>query len=211
MEEAKIRDLLERYWKAETTLEEERLLAEYFRRGEVARDLEAMRGVFEWREEEAGVKVGADFDSRMLRRIGEMEVSAGQGSQGDRPGLAGRVNVDRPGGMDGQGGKVVGMSAFRFAAAAAIILCLGIGLLIPVMAPRTGGPVAGTAVNNSTVENNGRVGNDAIRDTYTDPNQALAAVRKALLVASARINEGRRITQKNITRLHDSWQAATGD
>jgi hypothetical protein len=49
------------------------------------------------------------------------------------------------------------------------------------------------------------------KDTYTDPNQALVVVRRALLVASVRINEGKHITQKNISRLHDTWQAATGD
>jgi hypothetical protein len=49
------------------------------------------------------------------------------------------------------------------------------------------------------------------KDTFTDPNQALVAVRRALLLASVRLNEGEHITQKNITRLHDSWQAATGD
>ncbi len=163
MEEAKIRDLLERYWRAETSVEEERALAAFFRQPHIPADLEAVRSLFEWREEEAEVKPGADFDRRMLEQIA---------------------------GMEGEGGKVVPAFSIRFAAAAAIILCLGVGLLIPAISP---GP--------RIIE----------KDTYTDPNQALVAVRRALLVASVRLNEGKHITQKNITRLHDSWQAATGD
>jgi hypothetical protein len=174
MEQAKIRALLEKYWQAETSVEEERVLAEYFRQPEIPADLEPVRGVFAWREEEAELKPGADFDSRMLRRIGEME-SSDEGARDEAV----------------RGGRVVPGFSIRFAAAAAIILCLGIGLLIPMISPGPGGK--------------------GQKDTYTDPNQALAAVRQALLVASLRINEGKHITQKNMTRLHDSWQAATGD
>ncbi len=168
MEQVKIRALLEKYWQAETSVEEERVLAEFFRQPEIPDDLERVRGLFEWREEEAELRPGADFDSRMLRRITELEV----------PDWRARTGVVR--------GFYI-----RFAAAAAIILCLGIGLLIPMISPGPGGKEQ--------------------KDTYTDPNQALAAVRRALVVASVRLNEGNHITQRNITRLHDSWQAATGD
>ncbi|HLX67029.1 MAG TPA: hypothetical protein VKR41_08525 [Puia sp.] len=186
MEQAKIRALLEKYWQAETSVEEEKVLAEYFRQSEIPADLEPVRGVFAWREEEAELRPGADFDSRMLRRIGEME-----GGGKVIPGVGG-----------GRKGKVVPGFAVRFAAAAAVILCLGIGLLIPMVSP---GPREGAS---PAVAENRRI---ITRDTYTDPNQALAAVRQASLVASLRINEGKHITQKNMTRLHDSWQAATGD
>lgn len=184
MEQEKIKELLEKYWAAETTLEEERILAEYFRQTEVPAGLEAMQGVFAWRDDEAGVKVGADFDRRLLRRIGEME----------RGGVESRVER-----MEGAGSKGIRLM-FRFAAAAAIILCLGIGLLVPVMSP---GPRQSSVVAKKTAT--------TITDTYSDPQQALAAVRQALLVASVRINEGKHITQKNITRFHNSWQAVTGD
>jgi hypothetical protein len=176
MEQVKIRALLEKYWQAETSVEEERVLAEFFRQPEIPDDLERVRGLFEWREEEAELRPGADFDSRMLRRITEME----------------------------GGGKVVPGFSVRFAAAAAVILCLGIGLLIPAVSP---GPGAGVAVSRAAAEKIRIIE----KDTYTDPNQALAAVRRVLLVASVRLNEGKHITQRNITRLHDSWQAATGD
>jgi len=51
----------------------------------------------------------------------------------------------------------------------------------------------------------------AIKDTYDDPEKALAAVRHALLIASTHMNEGKNITQKNMYRLNNSWQAATGN
>jgi len=183
MEQAEIKALLEKYWQAETTLEEERLLVEYFRQPGIPAGLETVRELFAWREQEAELRPGADFDRRMLERITEMEQEDGRGEPEVR-------------------GRVVGRFSVRFAAAAAIILCLGIGLLIPTISPA---PEVGVS----------RAPSKKIRiiekDTYTDPNQALAAVRQALLVASVRINEGKHITQKNITRLHDSWQAATGD
>src|SRR5579863_1016734 len=173
MEQVKIRALLEKYWQAETSVEEERVLAQFCRQPEIPADLERVRGLFKWREEEAALRPGADFDSRMLRRITEME---------------------------GGGGVVPGF-AIRFAAAAAIILCLGIGLLVPLISPGPGSVATAPYEKMRIIE----------KDTYTDPNQALAAVRRALLVASVRLNEGKHITLRNITRLHDSWQAATGD
>jgi hypothetical protein len=203
MEQAKIRALLEKYWQAETSVEEERALAEYFRQPEIPADLEPVRGVFAWREEEAELRPGADFDSRMLRRIGDMEGS-GEGERDE----AVRGGEVVSGGEIVRRGKVVSGFAVRFAAAAAVILCLGIGLLIPMVSPgprEGGGSREGAA---PAAAENMRI---ATKDTYTDPNQAFAAVRQALLVASVRINEGKHITQKNMTRLHDSWQAATGD
>jgi len=169
MEQAEIKILLEKYWEAETTLEEERQLAEYFRQPAVAPEWEPIRDVFAWREDEAAVRPGPDFDRQMMRRIGEME----------------------------QAPKIQRISV-RFAAAAAILLCLGISLLIPSISPvpRESAPT---------------IARTAVTDTYTDPQQALAAVRRALLVASSRMNEGKSITQKNITRLHDTWQTAIRD
>ncbi|HTR31087.1 MAG TPA: hypothetical protein VMH27_17570 [Puia sp.] len=166
MEQEEIKTLLEKYWAAETTLEEECRLAAYFRQPEIAPEWEPIREIFAWREEEAEVVPGPDFNRRMLRRISDMEEA-----------------------------PKISRFSIRFAAAAAIILCLGISLLIPSISPQPRQPVARTAV----------------ADTYTDPQQALAAVRKVLLVASSRMNEGKNITQKNMTRLHDTWQTAIRD
>lgn len=172
MEEAVMKVLLQKYWEAEATVEEERQLAEYCRQPGIGPEWETVRALFEWREDEAEVRPGADFDERMLRRIKEME---------------------------GGGARRIRLTV-QFAAAASLILCLGIGLLIPATSPKKDDagrqyPAASAAV---------------IKDTYTDPQQALAAVRHALLVASVHMNEGKQITQKNIDRLHNTWQVATG-
>ncbi|HUB59795.1 MAG TPA: hypothetical protein VL978_03775 [Puia sp.] len=216
MEQAEIRVLLEKYWRAETTVGEERELAEFFRQAEIPADLEPVRGVFVWRDEEAEVRPGADFDRRVLERIRAMEDEGTSGARVARDGVVRGFSI-------------------RFAAAAAVILCLGIGLLIPAISPGPGG--AGLGGPGSVGRGSGApvsvgpglgepgsggpgiggpssepmVAGMTITDTYTDPNKALAAVRKALLVASVRMNTGTHITQKNITRLRESWRAATGD
>jgi hypothetical protein len=121
----------------------------------------------------------------MLRRIEEMDAA---GRLGDRR------------------GKLVSGFPIRFAAAASVILCLGIGLLIPATSPKPDQAAAATP----TATTQAAADTAAIRDTYTDPQLALAAVKNALLVASVRMNQGENITQKNIDRLHDTWQVATG-
>lgn len=173
MESGEIKALLDRYWQAETTLEEEALLAMYFRQPEVDADLEPVRELFAWKEEEGRIGPGADFDRRLLERIG------------------------RP---------VLRRGWFQAAAAAAVILGVAISLLIAVTAPG-GGTRDGKAGSASLA----RQSPVAIKDTYTDPRQAMAAVQRALLLASVRMNEGEHITQKGINRLHKSWEVATRD
>jgi hypothetical protein len=196
MEQDEIKILLEKYWQAETTLEEEQRLADYFRKAETGPDLEVMRALFGWREEEAQLKPGEDFDNRMLRRI-SAEGSAAPGVIELGKAVSGEVEPGNAG-----SGKLI--FSFRFAAAAAIILCIGISFLVVVTSPPAGSPPVVATVTPPRADT-------TIKDTYSDPRLALAAVRRALLTASVRINEGQRITQKNITRLHNSWQAATGD
>ena len=77
MEQAEIKALLDKYWQAETSLEEERQLADYFRRPEIDPALEPLRSLFDWRAEEAELKPGEDFDHRILERIGQHEASIG--------------------------------------------------------------------------------------------------------------------------------------
>ena len=134
--------------------------------------------LFNWREEEAQLRPGEDFDSRVLQRIS----AAGHGGAGER----------------------TPVFSIRFAAAAAVILCISISFLVVVTAPSRVAPPVVAIVRQPRAD-------ATIKDTYTDPQQALAAVRRALVMASVRINEGEQITQKNITRLHNSWQAATGN
>jgi hypothetical protein len=187
MEQVEIKALLDKYWQAETSLEEERQLADYFRRPEIDPALEPLRSLFEWRAEEAELTPGEDFDRRMLERITRHAPSIGQ-----PPVQATPVRHLRS-------------PSIGYAAAAAIILCICISFFLRVSSP---GPDRSVVTATSTLPH---AAIHEIKDTYDDPQQALAAVRHALLIASNGISKGRHITQKNINRFHNSWQAATGD
>jgi hypothetical protein len=180
MEQAEIKALLDKYWQAETSLEEERQLADYFRRPEIDPALEPLRSLFDWRAEEAELRPGEDFDRRMLERIGQAPVSAIPA-------------------------RLLRLPSIGYAAAAAVILCICISFFLRLSSP---GPGSSIAISTSTLP---PAAIHEIKDTYDDPQKALAAVRHALLIASNGISKGRHITQKNINRFHNSWQAATGD
>lgn len=158
--------LLEKYWLAETTLEEEKALAEYFGGGEVATEHLPYRPFFDYIDEERQVSPGEDFEKRILERVG-------------------------------LGPATVRKIRFGYAAAAAMLLCVCSLFLVVRLSRDQVDEMPRAAV--------------AVKDTYDDPEKALAAVRRALLVASAHMNEGKNITQKNMYRLHSSWQAATGN
>jgi hypothetical protein len=171
-----IRGLLEKYFLAETSLEEERVLAEYFLSGEVDAELEQYAAFFEYIDEEKQVLPGEDFEKRILERVG----------LGETEGLPVQAPVRRIG--------------FGYAAAAAMLFCVCSLFLVLRLSREKVSEVPQTAVASG-----------AMKDTYDDPEKALAAVRHALLVASAHMNEGENITQKNMYRLNNSWQAATGN
>jgi hypothetical protein len=193
MEQAEIRALLDKYWQAETSLEEERQLAEYFRRPEIDPGLEPFRSLFDWRAEEAEVTPGEDFDRRMLERIAQHDASIGQPPVPTTP------------------VRFLRLPSIGYAAAAAIILCICISFFLSVSNPGPGRSVAVATSTPSPADALPPAAVHEIKDTYDDPQQALAAIRHALLIASNGISKGRHITQKNINRFHNSWQAATGD
>jgi hypothetical protein len=166
-----IKRLLEKYWLAETTLEEEKVLADYFRSGEVDVELLQYAPFFEYIDEEKQVSPGEDFEERILESVG----------------LAAPVRRLR----------------FGYAAAAAVLLCVSSLFLVVQLSSRSGDEVKVAA--------SGGVVSATMKDTYDDPEKALEAVRHALLVASTHMNEGKNITQKNMYRLNNSWQAATGN
>ncbi|WP_431210515.1 hypothetical protein ACQ86N_31615 [Puia sp. P3] len=153
MENEEIRVLLEKYWAAETTLDEEKRIADYFRGGEVDPSLEPYRAFFDYIGEEAAVVAPEGFEERMLERLTER-------------------------------GPVVRRIKFGYAAAAAITVCI-ISVFLVVKQSGAG----------------------EITDTYDDPEKAFAAVQRALLVASSRMNEGEKITQKNMHRLNNNFNA----
>jgi len=154
MEHEEIKALLEKYWAAETTLEEEKRIAAYFQRGEVDPVLEPYRAFFDYIEEETTVVAPEGFEERMLERLG-----------------AGKGNVVR-------------QLRVGYAAAAAILVCI-ISLFLVVKTS----------------------GGDEIIDTYDDPEKALAAVQRALMVASKHMNEGEKMTEKNMNRLNNNFNA----
>ena len=67
-----IEQLLERYWAAETTLEEEGILRAFFSQKDIPAELEQYRALFTYEAEEAGAQyLGDDFDARILAMIEE--------------------------------------------------------------------------------------------------------------------------------------------
>ena len=138
MERERIAALLEKYWQADTTVEEERELAEYFRGPDVPAEWESHRQLFAFFEQGAEMLPGPELEKRIL--------------DGIRP----RRHM------------------VWWAAAAAILLMLGIEPLFRQVPEKT--PVVQSA--------------SVTKDTYDDPGQALAAVRKALLTASKKMNKG---------------------
>lgn len=67
-----IEQLLERYWAAETTHEEETILRTFFSQKQIPAELEPYRALFDYKAEEAAVRLpGNDFDARILSMIEE--------------------------------------------------------------------------------------------------------------------------------------------
>ena len=99
-----IEQLMERYWNAETTLEEESILRTFFRQENIPAEMEPMRALFA--DEASQQTLGDDFDVRMLEMIGE--------EQAPKRARAREVSI-----------KQRLMPLFRSAAVVAILLTLG--------------------------------------------------------------------------------------
>jgi hypothetical protein len=173
MEKATVIALLEKYWQAETTIAEEQALAAYFQGPDVDPELQGYGDLFSYFHEEAQISAGPGFGNRILQRLGlpldEEETPAAGAFETSGAPVAGRAEV-----------PVVPMTRrpFRWgvagAAAAIVLVVAGLFLLEPV--------------GHRTM----LADKSAITDTYDDPEQALAAVRHALLVVSKNLNQGRR-------------------
>ena len=206
MEQTRIAALLEKYWQAETTVEEEKQLAEYFSQPTIPAEWEPLRHVFAYFVEEAKITTGADFESRLLERIRSIDASdaisfGSNEHSGAGPGLAHKPAPVRP----------LFPRAPWWAAAAVIILSLGLSRLIE--SPGTSSPGQGSLAQsgdgNPAKTNSATAYSDvnAMKDTYDDPQQALAAIRRALGTASAKMNHGKSITQKQMDRMSGGWQS----
>jgi len=66
-----IEQLMERYWNAETTLEEESILRSFFRQENIPAEMEPLRALFA--DEATDEVLGDDFDARMMEMIREEE------------------------------------------------------------------------------------------------------------------------------------------
>lgn len=203
MEKARVIALLEKYWQAETTIEEEQALAAYFRGDEVDAELLPYGELFAYFGEEARVSAGPDFGDRILQRLGlpldgASAVSGGPAASGD-PAMDAAPVAMAPPASAAPTASAAPARYFRlavFAAAAAILVVVaGVFLL-----KSTGGPAVLATTQNAgrmapgAAETPGGRSSDRARvtDTYDDPQQALAAVRHALLIASHHLNQGRR-------------------
>lgn len=71
-----IEQLLERYWDCETSLEEEQILRSFFRQREVPAHLLRYKQLFVYQEAEKEVRLGEDFDAKILAQIEKPVVKA---------------------------------------------------------------------------------------------------------------------------------------
>ena len=70
-----IEQLLERYWQAETTLQEETILRSFFSQDDVPADLLKYKPLFDC-EQQREEPLGDDFDTRILEMTGEEKQTA---------------------------------------------------------------------------------------------------------------------------------------
>lgn len=71
-----IEQLLEKYWNCETSVEEEQILRSFFRQKELPEHLLRYKSLFAYQEAEKDIKLGDDFDSRILAGIERPVVKA---------------------------------------------------------------------------------------------------------------------------------------
>jgi hypothetical protein len=167
MEKITIIALLEKYWQAGTTIAEEKMLADYFRTADdLDPELAPYRDLFLYFEQETQVRPEPGFEERILERVG--------------------LRTQR---------RPIFRIGFIAAAASICAIVAGLMLLTPHADERPPAIASTTYPGQaiaSTVRPRQTIPSTAIQDTYEDPEQALAAVRHALLVASTHLNEGRR-------------------
>lgn len=210
MEHATVKALLERYWLAETTVEEEKKLADYFRSPGVSPDLEPFRYLFSFFDGEALPSLGDDFENRVLDRM-----LRPASSQSAFP------VVPLPSAFPTRARQPALIRSFQtrngWMAAAALILAVSLFLVVPSKAPdhagssSAGSSSAGSPFAGSRSLYGSHSGADPVanlKDTYEDPRQALAAIQKALLTVSHNMDLGKNITHKQMGRLSDNWRSA---
>ena len=71
-----IEQLLERYWNCETSAEEEQILRIFFQQKEIPLHLRTYQPLFSYQKKAEDVKLGEDFDQRILQEIERPVVKA---------------------------------------------------------------------------------------------------------------------------------------
>jgi hypothetical protein len=71
-----IEQLLERYWRCETSLEEEAILRLFFRQEELPESLRCYKDAFDYMEQEQQMELGSEFDAKILAMVDEEERKA---------------------------------------------------------------------------------------------------------------------------------------
>ena len=71
MESESIRILIEKYWNCETSLEEEKVLRDFFKTGEVPDDLKKFKRLFLYFADRQSEKINDDFEDRLMYKIRE--------------------------------------------------------------------------------------------------------------------------------------------
>jgi hypothetical protein len=69
MDSNKINALLEKYFEGTTSLEEEQTLKNYFQQDDIAPELKAYKGLFQYFTAEQDVLMSSDFDARLLEKL----------------------------------------------------------------------------------------------------------------------------------------------
>lgn len=71
-----IEQLIEKYWACETSCEEEQILRFFFRQKEIPSHLMRYKSLFVYQSEEKEIKLGSDFDKKILAQIEKPVVMA---------------------------------------------------------------------------------------------------------------------------------------
>lgn len=71
-----IEQLLERYWQCETSPEEEQILRSFFQQKDVPAELLRYKDLFVYQKIQKEIKLGSDFDEKILRQIEKPVVKA---------------------------------------------------------------------------------------------------------------------------------------
>lgn len=74
-----IEQLLERYWNAETSPQEEAMLRLFFAQSELPAHLAPFKALFDYQATQSAVSLGSDFDQRICQQIGEADTEPASG------------------------------------------------------------------------------------------------------------------------------------